>query len=335
MLLLLAMLIAGLSWLSAQPAADPLAPAIVDTPRPLERSIELIAGGMNAEATARAANQSAAGYYAAQTAEAQELTRVADQAALYRTETAAAATRAAGDASTQQAWQVLSWTATADVDRATASARTTEQAWQYTQAAIVSDLHQTETASSINLRQTETAAAYIGRTLQRDEQRQELTNTVLAVAPWLAGGLLLIAVIAIIIVAVVRLAKSPQVIQRDKRGDIGILVSTNGDYYDPDRSPVALVRLVKSGAVVKALADPGAQERTVARDQTVDLYNRGLPGQQTAPRPQRSDSSAQPPPAQIAGPNFRIFGPAETPDPLLRDPEVIKILDVDWKEDAV
>lgn len=305
--LLLVFVAVGLVWLSEQPAGLPVTGTFVDTPRPedLER-VESYA--RNAEATAQAARLQA--------------TRAAFESAIQRTESAAQITRQAEATATVQAWVMLGWAVTAGADRATAEAYRTAEAWQYTQTAV-----------SSSARATEMAAGYLERTLQREEQRQEMTNTLLAIGPYLVIGIALAAIAAAALVAVLRYLRQPHVIQRDARGDAPLLVTPYGHYYDSDRSPAPLVQMTASGVSAPTLATAEATAQAVQRDQITDLYTRGLPGQPTARLPRPNQPALEPPGG--GSPNFRIYGAGETPAPLAHDPELLPILDGIWREEQI
>lgn len=68
-------------------------------------------------------------------------------------------------------------------------------------------------------------------------------------------------------------------IRRDARGDAPVLVFQQSDRivaYDPDRA-VGPATVFAADVTQPQLSDPTVQERTTARDQTIDLRSRGLP----------------------------------------------------------
>lgn len=327
LLLLLGLVCYGLYQLSlvdpavsAQPAL--FAPQVQDTPRP--GVFGLLVGALDAQSTASAAraqayaaDQTANQLYAASTVEANEAARQERAAQAQRTAIAADATAEAGSTVTAQAWAMVGWTATADAAESTAQAHYTAAAALWTQTAIAQ-----------NISSTQVAAAYLANTLRRAEIREEATNAVIA---WLPYGLTLLAAIAVVMfgtVAGIKFWRSPVVIPRDARGDIGAMVNNNGSIVDLDRVFGGVLQLGQAGVASPQFVPQDVQERHDARDQAVDLATRGLPGQ--VPLPQRQPSR---PAARMPGaPNYRIYIAPEQPPQLLEDPSLAQVLEAQWKE---
>lgn len=280
---------------------------------------DLALGGLNAQSTARAADQLANQFYAAQTAQVEEIARQAAATQVVRTEIAAQATAEANSTATAQAWALIGWTATADAAESTAEAAQTAQAGEATRTAVAQDAHSTAVA-----------AEYLAATLRQAQRRNEATNTVLAWAPYAAAGLLALSMLILGALGAIKYWRSPVVIQRDARGDMPALVGNHGQVLDLDRVIGGVVQLLPSGATAPMLASPEAQERHTARDQAVDLATRGLPGQQIPT--QRANRAASPGPLPGTPPNYRIYLEPEQPPQLLQDPQLLAALDGQWKE---
>lgn len=314
--LLIIAVVMGAVWMSENaPITSAQTPGFQNTPRP--SGIDAILGGMSAESTAQAARGTAAAYYAVGTAQAAEVTAQAEERSLQATQEAARVIQAAESTAQAHYWQIIAWTATADSAAATAQAVATAQAWTYTQTAVVSDA-----------RSTEAAAAYIASTLRRNDERQALTNQVLAWLPYAALGIAVLAILGLIVIASIKYWKRPQAIHHDPNGALPMLVDNNGHYLEPNRLPAALVRLLPSGAAAPALAGEEATERAVARHQTVQLaaQTRGGP---SAPAPRAPFEAPAPAPQR----NYRVFADGNPPPEL--PPGVIQVLDGAWKETAL
>jgi hypothetical protein len=326
-LLLIAGLFAGFIYLVYQ--NDPTVQhgqalfQVQGTPKP--GVYALILGALDAQSTAAAANaqaysagQTANQLYAASTAQAIEYARQQEDQNLRLTAAAAQITEQAGATTTAQAWALVEWTATAASNRATAEASQTAIAAQYTQIAIEQDI-----------RSTQVAADYLANTLRRAQERDEATNQFLAWAPYLVSSLAIVAVIGLIIIGAIKYYRTPVVIQRDQRGDIGAMVGNNGVVWDLDRVIGGVLQLDQRGVNAPLLAAPDAQERHTARDQAVDLATRGLPGQM--PQLQRGSRSASAP--RMPGtPNYKIYVEPEQPPQLVADSALMNILETQWRE---
>lgn len=305
-------------WVSLQ---DPNVQAASSVQKPGLYS--LIVGAMDAQSTASAANaqayqanQTANQYYAAATAQVSDFEREERAAQAQRTAIAADATAQAGSTSTAQAWAMVEWTATADASKATAQASQTAIAAQYTQVAIEQDI-----------RSTQVAAEYLANTLRRAQEREEATNKFQA---WMGYALVVIvgaALLLVLAIVTIKYWRTPVVIQRDLRGDIGALVGNNGAVWDMDRVIGGVVQQLKAGVTAPMLNEPDQQERHTARDQAVDLATRGLPGQM--PPLQRNNKTA---PKLPGAPNYKIYVEPQQPPELAADTALMQILEAQWRE---
>ena len=214
------------------------------------------AGYHEATATARA-------WQATATADAVHATATAHTAA--QQATATAITAAQRGTATAQAYRA---TATADAQAAAAQATMTAAAWQLTATA---ETERQRTAAALQAEQVQQA--------QLETRRQRIVYPVRAYGPWAV----LLALVAVVIWGGTRLIRAVEIrlrsIQRDARGDAPVLVFQQGKRivaYDPDRA-VGPATVFAEDVTQPQLADPTVQERTTARDQTIDLRSRGVP----------------------------------------------------------
>lgn len=192
------------------------------------------------------------------------------------------------------------------------------------------EIGQAETRTALEISQAQVEAEYLRRTLARDERRQELTNTALAVAPYILGGLAAGMLTYGIIVAAIRYARNYQIIQRDQRGDAPLVADHHGNIYDADRAPAAAIRLGKNGATAAQLGPAEQVAAAVRRDQFVDLHTRGLPGQPPRQISRQAVNGLMKQPQQ---PQFIIYGPDDVPPQVRQDPDILPVLDAQWREE--
>lgn len=285
-------------------------PAVTSTalrPTVEQAQVDAYVHAVAAEQEREQANATLTAAYAAQTATAVALQRTATAESARATATAqavqATATTRAQDhqaTATARAWEA---TATADAVHATATAVTAHQ--QATATAQAQRATATADAHAAAARATMTAAAWqLTATAETERQRaeaalhaeqvqqaqletrrQRIVYPVKAYGPWVA----LLAFVAVLIWGGYRLIRAYEIrlrsVQRDARGDAPVLVFQQGKRivaYDPDRS-VGPATVFDADVHQPQLTDPDTQERTTARDQTIDLGSRGLP-QRTARR---------------------------------------------------
>jgi chemotaxis protein histidine kinase CheA len=285
-------------------------PAVTSTalrPTVEQAQVDAYVHAVAAEQEREQANATLTAAYAAQTATAVTLQRTATAESARATATAqaiqATATTRAQDhqaTATARAWEA---TATADAVHATATAVTAHQ-----QATATAQAHRataTADAQAAAARATMTAAAWqLTATAETERQRaeaalhaeqvqqaqletrrQRIVYPVKAYGPWVA----LLAFVTVLIWGGYRLIRAYEIrlrsVKRDARGDAPVLVFQQGKRivaYDPDRS-VGPATIFDTDVHQPQLTDPDTQERTTARDQTIDLGSRGLP-QRTARR---------------------------------------------------
>lgn len=259
------------------------------------------------------------------TAEAEEYARrETSQASIRATDAMAEQIRSTSDetlrrsgTATQQAWTIISWTATADSNIATATA-----GYQATQDTLYLISNMGTATQDVK------DQAYADRLKDLELSKRQSTNMVIAWGPIVLFGLATSAIIAYLIVNLVKLTHTPARLMPNKAGELGVMFDKHGNWMLPDKSPVAGGQLSKTGNQPAQLADPGATERAIGRGQAKDLATHAQIG---APR-QSERQQFTPPVNQI--PRFKIFGPDQMPGPLARDPEVMRILEGQWKEEA-
>ena len=211
---------------------------------------------------------------AARTQDAFQATQLAAQA------TDASSRAAAMAAQTKEAWSATA-TMNSDLTTATAAANATAESWSatVTQAAWFSQA----TAETAGLQALQTAQAAQADMARLAAERQRTINQIQAAAPWV--------ILAIVVPFVIYLAWQfgsvetlrRRAIPRDQRGDAPILILDNHgrrNVIDPDLFFGAAVSIGRNGRPeAPTLAAPELQAPVKARDQAVDLVNRGLPGQ--------------------------------------------------------
>ena len=320
-------------------------PAVSGTPTPTYDGTQVLLVHAQATATQNAVAQTAvalwadtisaertADYYHAQlTATYVEQTRQAEIYEAQQTAQAAQVTAQAEQTAQWRAWEVQGWTATAEADMATAEAQQTATADGMAVVQTQQAMQYTATADTSSAQMTATVAAAVAQSLDRANRRAELVNNALAVSPYVLGVLLALvslwAIVAIMRVAVLRM----RVIERDARGDVGIIVTPWGDYYDPDRNPGAVMRTGRAGASAPQLGEPEDQRQVTQRDQMIDLAHRGLPAiGGTSPQQRAAVKQAQQLMPVQPRPIYRIYQPADVPPAIPQD--VAEALDADWRE---
>lgn len=199
---------------------------------------------------------------------------VAAQATSESIHAAAAATQ------TQRVWSA---TATAASSQATATAAANAAAESWSSTATQSVWNRQATADTAGLQALQTAQAAQADMARLAVERQRAINQVQAGAPWV---ILAIAVPLATYLAWVwgrTEALRRRAIPRDPRGDAPILILDDHgrrNVIDPDLFFGAVVTISKNGQPqAPVLITPELQSQVKARDQAVDLMNRGLPGQ--------------------------------------------------------
>jgi hypothetical protein len=243
---------------------------------------------------------------AAATQDAQKAAYVAAQSASESIRAAAQATQ------TEQVWSATA-TAGSSQATATAAANATAQSWSSTATQAVWNRQATADASS--LRALQTAQVAQAEMAQLAAERQRTINTVQATAPWviLAIAVPLAAYLAWMWGKTETLRR--RAIPRDPRGDAPILILDDHgrrNVIDPDLFFGAVISIPKGGQPeAPVLISPDLQSQVKARDQAVDLLNRGLPGQA-----QKRRTLPQLTPAHPALPlaNVRVVEPGEVKD---------------------
>ena len=243
---------------------------------------------------------------AAATQDAMEAGYIAAQTTDEHLRVASAATQ------TQQVWSATS-TADSNQTTATAAANATSMSWSST--ATQAAWSNQATAEVAGVQALQTAQAAQADMARMAAERQRTINKVQATAPWV--------ILAIIVPLAAYLAwiwgrtetLRRRAIPRDPRGDAPILILDDGgrcNVVDPDLFFGAVLSIGKNGQPkAPALAAPEFQAQVKARDQAVDLLNRGLPGQ-----PQRR---GKPPSLTTGNPGqplakVRIVGSGEVKD---------------------
>jgi len=277
-----------------------------------------------------AAERTADYYHAQLTATYVEHTRQAEIHQAQQTAQAIQVTAQAEQTAQSRAWEVQGWTATAEADQATAVAQQTATADGMFLLQTRQALQYTATADAASARMTATVASAVAQSLDRANRRAELVNNALAVSPYVMGVVVamasLWAIIAMIRVAVLRM----RVIERDARGDIGIIVTQYGDYYDPDRNPGSVMRTGRKGPTAPLLGAPEDQRQVTNRDQMIDLAHRGLPALAGTTQQRTQSRQAQQLMPVQQRPIYRIYQPTDVPPAI--PPEIADVLDAEWKD---
>lgn len=301
------------------------------------RTTAAAASALSAEATAQAGKATADAWRYAETQQAVQATQAAYERQVAATEQAAAAER-------ERQWVIAGWTATADAVEAqaaatasveaasaTASAQATEGAYTAT-AAVVSQVETQAVAQFTATALTNKASAAATLTaseLERERlglERERQVNSLRAFLPWIAltasAGLLLYCVVLLVRAQ----AKKPMPIQRDARGDAPLIVMTDGKtqvVYDADRAAGPALTVRDGTPAMPSMADPATQEKTTARDQTIDLTTRGLPGGPTKGKAVAGQIAA---PVRRSEPVIEIIDPDQV-KPILDEIETKLYLD--------
>jgi len=254
----------------------------------------------------------------------------------------AAETARAGDVATAQAHEIAVWTATAAQSTAVAAAAESTRSAQSTATMESLIIQQTATP----MKQTAVAAEaeataqywsdyYALRDKERRDKREEMTNAMLALAPYVIGGIAFGVVVYASILVGIKYWKKPIVIDRDERGDAPIMITNYGDHIDQDRVPVGVIRVLKSGVTPQLVASESFQKQTTALDQYTDHDTRGsLEAPAAAPRVAAGRANpAQAPALPYPDIQVRRIEPGELPHKLLERPDILAQLDDDWNKD--
>ncbi|WP_376791491.1 hypothetical protein [Thermoflexus sp.] len=237
-------------------------------------AVELYLSGIRAEATLQRVR-------ALETA-----TAVAGRATATAQAQAIAATRAAWEIqATRTAWEA---TATAQARAQAMAATATAAAWSQSATATRSAWEVGATGTAVHAAAAATAQAAQAEQARLVAERERLTYPLRAYGPWVMAFTMFF-LMAWAARRLVRAAENRiRAIPRDTRGDAPILVlplQGGGEVIvDPDRSFGPALE-IRGGVAQPQLAPPDYQAAVTARDQAVDLVNRGLPGQ--APRRRR------------------------------------------------
>ncbi len=219
---------------------------------------------------------------------------------------------AAGATQTEQVWSATA-TAASSQATSTAAANATAKSWSSTATQAVWNRQATVDASSLQAMQTAQVAQ--AEMAQLAAERQRTIITVQAAAPWviLAVAVPLVAYLAWIWGKTEALRR--RAIPRDHRGDAPILILDDHgrrNVIDPDLFFGAVVSIPKTGQPeAPVLVTPDLQSQVKARDQAVDLVNRGL-AVQTQKR--RSLPTLTPPHPALPLANVRVVEPGEVKD---------------------
>ena len=304
-LLLVFIILVGLALVSCEDAAlsssDPNVSGVQ-----AHATLEYVHAVQTSTAQAQYAAQWHATVQAAATQDTLKAAYVAAQSTSESIRAAAAATQ------TEQVWSATA-TAASNQATATAAANATAQSWSGTATQSVWNRQATSDASS--LQAMETAQAAQAEMAQLAAERQRTINTVQAAAPWviLAIAVPLAAYLAWIWGRTEALRR--RAIPRDPRGDAPILILDDHgrrNVIDPDLFFGAIVSITKTGQPeAPVLITPDLQSHVKARDQAVDLVNRGLPGQAQKRRALPMLTPAHP---ALPLANVRVVEPEEVKD---------------------
>lgn len=243
---------------------------------------------------------------AASTQDSLKAAYVAAQSTSESIRAAAAATQ------TEQVWSATA-TAASNQATATAAANATAQSWSGT--ATQSVWNRQATADVASLQAMQTAQAAQAEMAQLAAERQRTINTVQAAAPWVILGIAVPLVAYLAWVWGRTEALRRRAIPRDPRGDAPILILDDHgrrNVIDPDLFFGAIVSIPKTGQPeAPVLVPPELQSQVKARDQAVDLVNRGLPGQV---QKRRALPNLTPDHPSLPLANVRVVEPGEVKD---------------------
>jgi hypothetical protein len=247
-------------------------------------------------------------YYAQQTAESMWSTQQAEAEQRLTAEAQAELTRQAADQATAQAWEIIGWTATADVVQATSQAQqaatATTQAYSMMALTVTADVANAQATA----RAQSTLDAYLAGSLERARQREELTNTMLALGPYVVIGLLIILAVWILALAVPAMVSRAYDRQPDAAGRYPLIADRHGNVYDADRNPGPIARLDKRNPRVIVVTSEAIQAAVTMRDQLVDLATRGHPNQPRAALPAKTtEQLSAPAAAPVTAPDVRVL----------------------------
>jgi len=269
-------------------------------------TLEFVQAVQTSTAQAQYAAQWRVTLQAAATQDALKAAYVAAQSTSESMRAAAAVTQ------TQQAW-IATVTAASSQATATAAVIATADSWSSTATQVVWNRQATVDTSGLQAMQTAQAAqADLARLA---DERQRAINQVQAAAPWviLAIAVPLVAYLAWIWGKTEALRR--RAIPRDPRGDAPILILDDHgrrNVIDPDLFFGAIVSIPKNGQPESPiLITPELQAQVKARDQAVDLVNRGLPGQAQKRRALPTLTPAHP---TLPLANVRVVEPGEVKD---------------------
>jgi hypothetical protein len=275
---------------SYQVGEPPVVTSTALRPTVEQAQVDVYLNAIAAEEERQAIDATLTAVYAAQTATAVALQRTATAESVQATRTAdvqrATATAQARATATAQAAAYAHATATAVHDHATATAQlaATRHAWTATAVAATAraeQAHATATAAAARSREAERAALAQER-LRREQmetQRQRLIYPLRAYGPWVIGLFVLGLLVWGGYRAIRALEMRLRAIHRDARGDAPLMIFQQGGRivaYDPDRA-FGPATVFDAEVTQPQLTEPAAQERTTARDQTIDLTSRGVP----------------------------------------------------------
>jgi hypothetical protein len=214
---------------------------------------------------------------------------------------------------TQQVWNA---TATAGSNQATATAEANAIFRRWASTATQAIWNRQATADTANLQALQTAQAAQADMARLAVERQRMINQVQAAAPWVILAIAVPLVVCLIWIWGKTETLRRRAIPRDPRGDAPILILDDGgrrNVIDPDLFFGAVVSIPKNGIPeAPVLMPPELQVQVKARDQAVDLVNRGLPSQT---QQRRRAFPALPSTRQDqALANVRVVDPAEVKD---------------------
>lgn len=301
-----------------------ITPAPTLSPRPDDSQFHLLVEAVEAEDAARSAESTARAYRVILTAQAQ--TQQAYETAIFSA-TSAVSTHQAGATSTQQAWQIIGWTATADSDRATSQADAALTVTADYRLAVEKTESLLSAQATRSAKAEDDAAAYQARLRDNDLRQRELKIWIEPLWPYAIGAVGAILALVLIFKITPYLSilgdRHP-----DEAGRYPIVVNAKSQYYAPGRHPYAN-------------GEPGMYQHPNLTPEQLDLQARVITGEQAVEmirntEPGQSPSAALPgqitagSPQLPASVNFRILPPEVSSQAL--DPGVRETLDGEWKE---
>lgn len=274
--------------------------AVQATSAARDTATALAENGLRAEETLQSAKATADVYARLATGTREAINAAQTQVAVRETQMAyerqVQMTMDAESTAVERAWVIQGWTATADMANSTATANA--QSTRDVKAADERRMELTATQSMLNITATSQVVSMNAVSTLRAAQsesaalavdRDRMMNNIRAAAPWAGLAALSILFGWAMVRFVQAEARKRSAIPPDPHGDkqiVPVLAGGKQIFLDLDKSHGPAVVVDKKGNVsVPSVTPMGEQGPVTARDQAIDLVNRGLPGASKRPLP--------------------------------------------------